>query len=124
MLHLATSIARPNLVAMGTCFGKFSKSGKFKLGVTCLDWIATYAKYKVSQGCIPGVKAFKPKGGEHTGWEGKRHISLAGWPGRYLPLYSGREPEKTAVAINNLGGPRVGTRDDLSRLGWNGGIRA
>lgn len=48
MLHLATSIARPNLVSMGTCFGKFSKSGKFKLGVTCLDWIATYAKYKVS----------------------------------------------------------------------------
>ena len=48
ILHLATSIARPNLVSMGTCFGKFSKSGKFKLGVTCLDWIAQYAKYKVS----------------------------------------------------------------------------
>ena len=89
MLHLATSIARPNLVAMGTCFGKFSKSGKFKLGVTCLDWIATYAKYKVSWGCILGVKGHKPKGGEHSGWEGERNISLAGWLGRYLPLYSG-----------------------------------
>ncbi|ORY30030.1 putative cytosolic large ribosomal subunit protein [Naematelia encephala] len=47
MLHLATSIARPNLVSVGTCFGKFSKSGKFKLGVTSLDWLAKYAKYKV-----------------------------------------------------------------------------
>jgi hypothetical protein len=48
MLALATSVARPNLVSLGTCFGKFSKSGKFKLGVTALDWLATYAKYKVS----------------------------------------------------------------------------
>ncbi|KAK1925182.1 putative cytosolic large ribosomal subunit protein [Papiliotrema laurentii] len=47
MLALATSVARPNLVSLGTCFGKFSKSGKFKLGVTALDWLATYAKYKV-----------------------------------------------------------------------------
>ena len=47
MLHLATSVARPNLVSLGTCFGKFSKSGKFKLGITSLDWLAKYAKYKV-----------------------------------------------------------------------------
>ena len=48
MLHLATSIARPNLVSLGTCLGKFSKSGKFKLGVTSLDYLAKYAKYKAS----------------------------------------------------------------------------
>jgi 60S ribosome subunit biogenesis protein NIP7 len=47
MLALATSVARPNLVSLGTCFGKFSKTGKFKLGITCLDWLAKYAKYKV-----------------------------------------------------------------------------
>ena len=47
MLHLATSVARPNLISLGTCFGKFSKTGKFKLGVTSLDWLAKYAKYKV-----------------------------------------------------------------------------
>ncbi|KAK4686410.1 60S ribosome subunit biogenesis protein NIP7, partial [Tremellales sp. Uapishka_1] len=47
MLHLATSVARPNLISLGTCFGRFSKSGKFKLGVTALDWLAKYAKYKV-----------------------------------------------------------------------------
>ena len=32
---------------MGTCFGKFSKSGKFKLHITALDYVAQYAKYKV-----------------------------------------------------------------------------
>lgn len=47
MLHLATSVARSNLISLGTCFGKFSKTGKFKLGVTSLDWLAKYAKYKV-----------------------------------------------------------------------------
>lgn len=50
MLALATSVARPNLVSLGTCFGKFSKTGKFKLGITCLDWLAKYAKYKVRDG--------------------------------------------------------------------------
>jgi hypothetical protein len=47
MLHLATSVARSNLISLGTCFGKFSKTGKFKLGITSLDWLAKYAKYKV-----------------------------------------------------------------------------
>lgn len=45
-MRLATSVARPNLVSLGTCFGKFSKSGKFKLHITALDYIAQYAKYK------------------------------------------------------------------------------
>jgi 60S ribosome subunit biogenesis protein NIP7 len=46
-MHLAVSISRPNLIALGTCFGKFSKSGKFKLQIGCLDYLAQYAKYKV-----------------------------------------------------------------------------
>lgn len=49
-MKLAISVARPNLVSLGTCFGKFSKSGKFKLHITCLDYLAQYAKFKVS--CI------------------------------------------------------------------------
>ncbi|KAL0951363.1 hypothetical protein HGRIS_008067 [Hohenbuehelia grisea] len=49
-MRLGISVARPNLVSLGTCFGKFSKSGKFKLHITCLDYIAQYAKYKV-RGC-------------------------------------------------------------------------
>ena len=46
-MRLGISIARPNLVSLGTCFGKFSKSGKFKLHITALDHLAQYAKYKV-----------------------------------------------------------------------------
>jgi len=53
MLHLATSVARSNLISLGTCFGKFSKTGKFKLGITSLDWLAKYAKYKVCQADRP-----------------------------------------------------------------------
>lgn len=47
-MKLAISVARPNLVSLGTCFGKFSKSGKFKLHITSLDYLAQYAKYKVN----------------------------------------------------------------------------
>lgn len=46
-MRLAISVAKPNLVSLGTCFGKFSKSGKFKLHITALDYLAQYAKYKV-----------------------------------------------------------------------------
>jgi ribosome biogenesis protein Nip4 len=53
MLHLATSVARSNLISLGTCFGKFSKTGKFKLGITSLDWLAKYAKYKVCRAGRP-----------------------------------------------------------------------
>ena len=45
-MRLGISVARPNLVSLGTCFGKFSKSGKFKLHITALDYVAQYAKYK------------------------------------------------------------------------------
>ncbi|GME94241.1 unnamed protein product [Ambrosiozyma monospora] len=44
---LATCIARPNLMSLGTCFGKFTKTGKFKLHITSLQYLSTYAKYKV-----------------------------------------------------------------------------
>ena len=46
-MRLGISVARPNLVSIGTCFGKFNKSGKFKLHITALDHLAQYAKYKV-----------------------------------------------------------------------------
>ncbi|KAH9947909.1 secretory pathway protein Sec39-domain-containing protein [Amylocystis lapponica] len=46
-MRLGISVARPNLVSLGTCFGKFSKSGKFKLHITALDYLAQFAKYKV-----------------------------------------------------------------------------
>lgn len=46
-MRMSISIARPNLITVGTCLGKFSKSGVFKLHITALDILAQYAKYKV-----------------------------------------------------------------------------
>ena len=45
--NLATSVARKNLLSLGTCLGKFTKSGKFMLHITALDVIAPHARYKV-----------------------------------------------------------------------------
>ncbi|GAB1732805.1 60S ribosome subunit biogenesis protein [Hortaea werneckii] len=47
LANLATSIARDSLLSLGTCLGKFTKTGKFRLHVTALDVIAPHARYKV-----------------------------------------------------------------------------
>ncbi|MCJ8733600.1 hypothetical protein PDJAM_G00225590, partial [Pangasius djambal] len=47
ILKLATNISRDKLVSVGTCFGKFTKTHKFRLHITALDFLAPYAKYKV-----------------------------------------------------------------------------
>jgi 60S ribosome subunit biogenesis protein NIP7 len=47
IMRRATSIARDHLASLGVCFGKFTKSGKFRLQITALDYLAQYAKYKV-----------------------------------------------------------------------------
>ncbi|PSK34956.1 60S ribosome subunit bioproteinsis protein nip7 [Elsinoe australis] len=44
---LATSIARPNLLSLGTCLGKFTRTGQFRMHITALDVIAPHARYKV-----------------------------------------------------------------------------
>lgn len=45
--NLASSVARANLLSLGTCLGKFTKTGKFRLHITALDIIAPHARYKV-----------------------------------------------------------------------------
>ncbi|NXO68612.1 NIP7 protein, partial [Phainopepla nitens] len=52
LLKLAASVPRESLVAPGTCFGKFTKSQKFRLSITALDFLAPYAK--VEHGAVPG----------------------------------------------------------------------
>ena len=47
VLKMASHIGRDELMTAGTCFGKFTKSNKFKLQITCLEYLAKYAKYKV-----------------------------------------------------------------------------
>jgi len=47
LVKKSTNIDTQHLVSVGTCFGKFSKTGKFKLHITCLDYLAQHAQYKV-----------------------------------------------------------------------------
>nr|CAD7462599.1 unnamed protein product [Timema tahoe] len=46
-LQLALTIAPEHLVSFGTCFGKFTKTGKFRLHITALSYLAPYAQYKI-----------------------------------------------------------------------------
>ena len=47
LLKFVAHIGQDELVAFGVCFGKFTKTGKFRLHITCLEYLAKYAKYKV-----------------------------------------------------------------------------
>lgn len=47
LANLATSVARDNLLSLGICLGKFTKTGKFRLHITSLAVIAPHARYKV-----------------------------------------------------------------------------
>ena len=47
LANLATSVARENLLCLGTCIGKFTKTGKFRMHITALDVIAPHARYKL-----------------------------------------------------------------------------
>ena len=37
------NVNRDNLLSVGVCFGKFTKTRKFRLQITCLDYLAKYA---------------------------------------------------------------------------------
>jgi 60S ribosome subunit biogenesis protein NIP7 len=47
LMKAAMGVPRENLITLGVCFGKFTKTKKFRLHVTALDYIAQYAKYKM-----------------------------------------------------------------------------
>lgn len=47
VMKASTSINKDNLLHCGTCLGKFTKSGKFRLHITALDYLSQYCKYKV-----------------------------------------------------------------------------
>lgn len=47
IMKKAAHFPRKELISFGTCFGRFSKTGKFRLNVTALEFLAPYAKYKV-----------------------------------------------------------------------------
>ena len=43
-MRKATNVARENLISVGTCIGKFTKTKRFRLHITALDFMAPYAK--------------------------------------------------------------------------------
>ena len=47
VMKSAASVSRDSILHMGTCFGKFSKSGKFRLHITALEYLAQFAVHKV-----------------------------------------------------------------------------
>lgn len=47
IMKWATNISRKQLLSLGTCIGKFTHSGKFRLIITALDIMAPYSKYKM-----------------------------------------------------------------------------
>lgn len=44
ILLLAESVSPDNLISVGICFGKFTKSNKFLLHITALTYLAPYAQ--------------------------------------------------------------------------------
>uniref|UniRef100_A0A5S6PID5 60S ribosome subunit biogenesis protein NIP7 homolog n=3 Tax=Brugia TaxID=6278 RepID=A0A5S6PID5_BRUMA len=46
-MRKAACVSREPLLSFGTCLGKFTKTKKFRLHITALDYIAPYAKCKV-----------------------------------------------------------------------------
>ena len=91
MLH-ATNIGRDELIMLGTCFGKFTKSGKFKLHITALDYLAQYAKYKVW---------LKPSA--EMGFLYGNHVPMAG-----LGRMTQETPQYASVVVFNMANVPLG----------------
>jgi len=47
LLKVASHFERKKIISVGTCVGKFTKSGKFRILITGLDYFSKYAKNKI-----------------------------------------------------------------------------
>ncbi len=47
LVKYAEHFEKKKLISFGSCIGKFTKTGKFRINVTSLDYLAKFAKYKV-----------------------------------------------------------------------------
>jgi 60S ribosome subunit biogenesis protein NIP7 len=47
MFKFVINFEKKKLISFGTCLGKFTKTGKFRLNITALDYLAKYAQYKI-----------------------------------------------------------------------------
>lgn len=55
----AGNVSRENLLSLGTCYGKFTKTGKFRLHITALDYLAPYAKVLIMKCELPQLYCCK-----------------------------------------------------------------
>ena len=94
--NLATSISRDALLSLGTCIGKMTKTGKFRLHITALPIIAAGARHKIwvkENGAQPFLygsngnsspSRWKQKGGllttRHNSRQGARRPLVRGLP--------------------------------------------
>ncbi len=56
LVGLATNVPKKELLSAGVLIGKFTKSGKFRVSISCLDFLSKYSKHKVwvrTQGEMP-----------------------------------------------------------------------
>jgi 60S ribosome subunit biogenesis protein NIP7 len=47
LIKYAGHFEKKKLISVGTCIGKFTKTGKFRLAITALEYLAKFAKYNV-----------------------------------------------------------------------------
>lgn len=47
VLNMGSMMNPDYIISIGTCFGKFTKSGKFRIHITSLDYLAPYAQVKI-----------------------------------------------------------------------------
>ncbi|XP_047646643.1 60S ribosome subunit biogenesis protein NIP7 homolog isoform X1 [Phacochoerus africanus] len=121
ILKLAANISGDKLMSLGTCFGKFTKTHKFRLHITALDYLAPYAKYKVwikpgaEQSFLYGNHVLKSGLGritENTSqYQGVVVYSMAD-----IPLFQQR-PDDTTVLWRDSGSAAVAPRWRWERLG-------
>ena len=47
LVKYAEHFEKKKLISIGTCIGKFTKTSKFRVNITALDYLAKFAKHKV-----------------------------------------------------------------------------
>lgn len=101
----ATSVSRQQLMSLGTCFGKFTKTGKFRLHITSLPYLAQYAKFKIwikQNGEIPflyGNHVLKAHIGRMSD-DIPEHAGVIIYSMNDIPLGFGASAKSTAEARN------------------------
>ena len=47
LIKYAEHFEKKKLISIGTCIGKFTKTSKFRINITAIDYLSKFAKYKI-----------------------------------------------------------------------------